>query len=993
MILLRFGFVLFLLVFILAGSISAYGWPYFGYSSNYFTPYGSIYIYQFPQCGDGRCDFSEWAYGTCPIDCMGPVPSYPRCGDGLCSFYEYRSGTCPQDCVVNAQIGNAPYYPTPTPQPIFCSDGTPAGMCSGTPGVYCNAVGNLTNNPNLCPCPSGYYRNGNLCSNLCSDGTLVGACSTVSSGQKCNYNGILVNSWGPNSCGCPLGKQWNGNTCADPVSSCTMTVNPKPYIVDSNTYNVNDGKANVVLTYNNTAPTTANILCGNGVTITAGCVANPGAGGTCTATCVYANSGPYPSNKIIDATLDTGVKCGSQPIQVIAPQAVNGTVVVSVTDCQTGRSLQSSLVQVTSPGTYDPTYATGVYADSSGSVLFTQMPPATYNLQVSKPNYTAGQLSVNTRAGVTVPASICLNPTASTCQFNAYVLGITTPDNINSNQVKYNLIATAGNASYIVTPSYQSSIPITFSSGSFAVSQGSYLLNFTATPSDPNFVGSAYANIVLQTNQSGCGASLLVPIVIPGMLTANIDDNSRTTFPGGRECFNLILNNKFSDSVNVILSTSSGLFPVSFDYDKIRLARGEISSDKMCVTVPAYQSTGATQTISVTALNNFGPSAYAYASINVPSQTAFSASSSNDLSQCLELPSNSIVYHKITLTNSAKSDNYNLVVGTSDDIKVSLLSDTLLGFQKGTQQQAVVIVDPSGAQTQGDHYYTLKLLNNGVTAFQQTLCYKIKPVFSVSTSLSQTSLILNYNETQTDVLTLKNIGNIRDSYVINARSRAIILSQSSLTLNAGEDYDIGLLVDASKGSIGLTQNAGIDIFSLNKVSNTLTKLTTVTLPITIKRKPTTKSDLDVIFVSDPDVSFNGNQIFMKFLVRNNGANAITSGLDLRGFPIDWQFNFTPGKTINLNSGQELHLNVTITVPQNSEAKEYDGQLTLISQDGLAEKDKDIIIDATQAGSGTPFTSGQFLSGVSNIVLILIVLLIIAGVILYLSRKNLTKLKQ
>ncbi len=981
-------FLLFLSSLLLFGGLSAYGWPYYDYPPSYFTPYGSIYIYQFPQCGDGFCDYSEYVYGTCPIDCGSRVPSYPRCGDGLCSFYEYVTNSCSIDCVVHADLGNPPYYPTPTPQPIFCSDGTPAGMCSGTPGVYCNVAGNLTNNPNLCPCPSGYYRSGNQCLNTCSDGTKLGTCSIVNAnvGKQCDYNGNLVNAWGPNACGCPIGTTWNGVTCGAPTTSCNMIINPSGWIVDSNTYNPLDGKVTVLINFNNTSPATANIMCGNGLTVTAPCTITAGTTqGTCTGVCTYANSGPYPATKRIVSSLDTGFKCGDQPIQITTPQQVNGTSVISVTDCQTGKPLQSSLIQITSPGTYDPTYATGLYADSSGSTVFTNLPPAVYNLQVSKQNYSSVQLSTNVRAGITTPSSVCLNQIQSSCSLSAYVVGVTPdPNNQFSNNLIYNILVKTGNNSYTVTPSYQSSISSTFSPTSFSLpGYSSYLLNFTIQPSS-TFVGSAFANVNLATNDTFCSANLLIPIVLSGGVSISIDDNFRTAYPGQKECFNMILRNTFNEPVDVVLSTSSSM-PVSFDFDKVRLSQGEIQSDQMCVTVPSG-ITGGSQSVFVNALVNKGRGSSASATINIPNQNAFSISSSTDLTQCLELPSNSIIYHKLTLTNlNGKSDDYTATIGTSDDLQVSLLNSDLNAFQSGTTRDITVIVDPSQAQSQGDHYYTLKLITHGVGVFTQNLCYKIKPIYTVAASLSQTSLLLKYNATQSITLNLKNNGNIKDSYIIVPNSRAVTLSQSSITLNAGEDYDIGLYVDAAKINSGTTSNIGFTIYSLNKVANSQTKLTTVVLPVTVLKQPGSKSDLDVVYVSDPDVSFNANTILMKFLIRNNGAKLITVGIQLRGLPLDWMVNVTPSSILSLQPAGEQKFNVTLTVPQGAEARVYDAELAVTTADGLAEKIKGFTIDASSAGSGTPFTSGQFLSGVSNVTLILLILLIIGAVILVINR--------
>ncbi|VVB70960.1 Carboxypeptidase regulatory-like domain protein [uncultured archaeon] len=989
-------FLLILPILFLVGSVSAYGWPYYGYPSNYFTPYGNIYIYQFPICGDGICDYYEYAYGTCPIDCGTIIPQYPRCGDGLCSFYEYETNSCPQDCLFASSLGNPPYYPTPTPQPIFCSDGTPAGRCSGTPGVYCNLVGNLTNNPDLCPCPSGYFRSGNQCLNTCTDGTKVGACSVVNAnlGKECDPNGNLINAWGPSACGCPLGTSWNGVTCAAPSANCQMTINPRPFIVDGNTYNPADGKVNIVLTYNNTNPGTANIACGNGLTVTAPCILTPGTTqGTCNAVCSYTNSGPYPATKQIDAILDTSINCGTQPIEILPPQQVNGTTVVSVTDCATGRPLQSSLVQITSAGTFNPAYASGLYTDSSGSVALIDLPPNGYNIQVSRGNYSSVQLSSNVQAGVTAPLSVCLSPITSTCSLTAYLLGITPPQDQFSNDIIYNLIVKTGNNTYTVTPTYQSDIQSTFSSTSFVLtSYSSYLLNFTIQPTS-TFTGSAFANINLATNDSSCAANLLIPLTLPGGVTLDIADNYRTAFPGQKECFNMVLRNTLNDVVDVSLTTNSVL-PVSFDFDRIRMSAGEVQNDQMCVTIPTIQTSGSqsSQSVFVSDLTSTGRGGFANVVLNIPNQNAFSATSATDLNSCLQLPSNAIVYHKITLTNNnGKSDDYTATIEPSDDIKVSLLDSSVNAFQKGTTQDVTVIVDPTNAQTQGDHYYVLKLLNHGVTAFTQQLCYTLKPIFSVAGSLSQTSLLMNFNDTQTVDLNLKNNGNIRDSYIIVPSSRAVTLSQSSITLNAGEDYDFNLNIDASKLTSGATNNININVYSLNKVPNGQSKIATIQLPVTVNRRPGQKSDLNGIYVSDPDVSFNNDNILLQFLARNNGASVITFGIQLRGLPLDWNINVTPSSILTLQPGAQEFFNVTLQVPANSEARLYDGQLAVTTADGSAENVKGFTIDATQAGAGTPFTAGQFISGVSNTTLIIIVLLIIAAVILIMNRGRLKEM--
>lgn len=107
-----------------------------------------------------------------------------------------------------------PLYFAVTTNP--CSDGTPYGRCSTvTPGKYCIGVSSspsLIDGASMCPCPSGYITNGDVCdAQSCSDGTAYNACSTISKGKRCE-NGQLVDK--ASSCGCPSGNYLvSGESC------------------------------------------------------------------------------------------------------------------------------------------------------------------------------------------------------------------------------------------------------------------------------------------------------------------------------------------------------------------------------------------------------------------------------------------------------------------------------------------------------------------------------------------------------------------------------------------------------------------------------------------------------------------------------------------------------------------------------------------------------------------------------------------------------------
>jgi len=117
-----------------------------------------------------------------------------------------------------------------------CSDGTLKSSCSsrllGVVRAYCDSSCVLKADAVRCGCASGYKVVNGQCLPVCSDGTVVGACS----GQKpyfCSTAKVLESR--ASQCGCLPGLVVSGNNCVTPTPTPTPTPMPTPTPVPQKT--------------------------------------------------------------------------------------------------------------------------------------------------------------------------------------------------------------------------------------------------------------------------------------------------------------------------------------------------------------------------------------------------------------------------------------------------------------------------------------------------------------------------------------------------------------------------------------------------------------------------------------------------------------------------------------------------------------------------------------------------------------------------------------
>ena len=95
-----------------------------------------------------------------------------------------------------------------------CTDGTLVGSCSTDKPKYCDQ-GRLVDMPSVCGCPVGYQESSDGCIQLptqCSDGTSLGSCSRIKP-NYCDLQGNLIEN--AQICGCPdnLVYDQSSNSC------------------------------------------------------------------------------------------------------------------------------------------------------------------------------------------------------------------------------------------------------------------------------------------------------------------------------------------------------------------------------------------------------------------------------------------------------------------------------------------------------------------------------------------------------------------------------------------------------------------------------------------------------------------------------------------------------------------------------------------------------------------------------------------------------------
>ena len=151
-----------------------------------------------------------------------------------------------------------------------CSDGTLYGQCSSaTPGKYCTGISSapsLVDGASLCPCPSGYATEGDVCvAQTCPDGTAYNSCATGSSKGKICENGALVDR--SSVCGCPTNYHVEGETCALDTGCIynKVTCPPEKYCEsERSSSNYNTCVQRAGCQYNNPACTSSQICSADG---------------------------------------------------------------------------------------------------------------------------------------------------------------------------------------------------------------------------------------------------------------------------------------------------------------------------------------------------------------------------------------------------------------------------------------------------------------------------------------------------------------------------------------------------------------------------------------------------------------------------------------------------------------------------------------------------------------------------------------------------------
>ncbi|MGC9114038.1 MAG: carboxypeptidase regulatory-like domain-containing protein [Candidatus Micrarchaeia archaeon] len=944
-------------------AVSVWGSAYYGYpaysvfgcnpfAATYYVSPGS-WLYVEPQvypgfsfvCGNGYTGFYDCYYaypGTYYLQWnYYGVP----CGGVYVNVAQYPSN--PSTVVIYNTA------PQPTPEPVYCADGTPAGYCSSEEPKYCTPWGNLVEKASLCGCPAGKEADGNHCvDKKCSDGTPYGKCNA--NHEYCD-NGFLRER--ADVCGCPEGERASGQYCEPTNSYCTVSLSPSTQRAGQ--------PVSVSVHYVDfaSAPYTAVVDCGNGEIKSAYCQGSS-RDGYCYSSCTYSEDSAL--NSFLVKASFAGASCSAQAS--IAPaKASTASILAKVTDCGSGAPIQSASVSIQENGEKRST-------DKNGEALFNDLSAGSYTLSVLADGFGEQVVSANAVTGRIVAVEACLNKEVYDCDVQAELVS-QADCNAGPTQSFQVMVSNKLQEANNVSATYSASVPL--SGPAFIPLAAGEARIVTVSASLPQGYSGAANAIASFKGKKQCSANVALPLCLSGGISLSASDFSKEALAGDEVCFDLMLRNR-ADKEAIVQMQANGDWDSKFDVSRAYLAAHETRAVKFCTFVPSGAS--GQHDFYVSAQSDLND-AQAVLSVIVPSSLV----SSNFGSKCKALNvSKSRVYVPISLKNNGLDGDYFVEVEGVDGVSVSVSQPNIFGFQNGTNRTIYVSLIPEDLPASSDAHALLLVKRGDSVVLQQEICFrKSGGDYSSFAELAQPHITVVKGERASAFLRVRNTGTMADKYFVflTPPFDGVAVSPQEQEVQPKKEA----LFEVSVSPSALTQ-AGeyaipIQVFSqyADPLNDKLVK--EEVLRVTVLEPP--KSSALNATISASEVWFEkiNDSLAAKFSVTisNYESDSLSYSLEVNGLPEGWNYSFEPAQVL-LPFGQSKTFNVTV-ITKGMQEQDYNATVDLKASDGRLAS-LPVKISGSEAKKAGLLTGLFVLGGSDDIILAFLVILAVAGAYTY-----------
>ncbi|MFA4945947.1 MAG: carboxypeptidase regulatory-like domain-containing protein [Candidatus Micrarchaeia archaeon] len=529
-------------------------------------------------------------------------------------------------------------------------------------------------------------------------------------------------------------------------------------------------------------PDSVIVNCGNGATAVASCEGASGSG-SCIASCAYGTEQDYPVYYTLSASLE-GEQCSTAVAKVVAPLEGDGTIIASVTDCDSGNALQGARINAYTTAPWAPLEPPVYYTNAYGQATIGNLAPASYTLDVSDEGYAPEQVSAFVNAGETTTVPVCLNP--SECDFTVEVIkSPTCPYSTSPQPYQLEITSNLDEAQTIY---------LTYSSDNLQGPATVYLAGGASTIVnlysyiEPDFAGGNFVIVSLSNGNSECTANVQLPACQSGGLEIEALESAKNAYPGQETCYALLVRNRGLAKASVVMSASPSSFSGDLDYSfslpDFVITPQEIRDLEFCVEAPSAGSYSFLLTAD-SPIND----ASTTVSLSVPSTGDWET----DWSGCNTVDSSSsVALESLTINNNALSGDYRTHIG-DNDLSLST-QENLYNFEEGEARTIWFRLNAFNLEA-GDYHVDFELLaSDGTVAYQRDLCFRVDGEYLVYSQLSPVSITVTRGNGASSFLTVKNIGRLSGTFDVGVSGstpfQSITISPSTLALESGEEASV-----------------------------------------------------------------------------------------------------------------------------------------------------------------------------------------------------------
>ena len=323
-------------------------------------------------------------------------------------------------------------------------------------------------------------------------------------------------------------------------------------------------------------------------------------------------------------------------------------------------------------------------------------------------------------------------------------------------------------------------------------------LNFTAQLSR-GFGGFQAAQLFVRGINSPqlCQREFTLGLCSDTGISLSVREPSKDAFPDSKACTAVTLRNNADKSANIEL-VSFGSFEAHFSEDRFFLGARETKAVEYCVDVPA--GADGSRAFVVRVNSEFAP-AEALFSLTVRGQSFFTANysgcSSDGSCPCVEVPSQGRELLAIDLfNNGGKAGSYSLQGTLSrPGITADYSQNSLHGFNSGSKRQVLADVVSNSPQA-GDYSLPLRLYSDKANlVFEKQICLSVPLLLKASAEILEKELVVPRPGGGTATMLVTNEGNSAAQFTITQTSPFITASETSFSLDAGEQKKVELAID------------------------------------------------------------------------------------------------------------------------------------------------------------------------------------------------------